>query len=159
MLPNDDHSVTKYCVLSANGNENDINEDANNNNIISIIKDTKLYVSMVTLSAKGNQKSKVPSKGFGTSVYWNEYKMESGIKIQQMNLDIFSNQILLESIDCLVQFTQIMATMLKDLMLKNIISLKVWQKVTALSAIEKLLKARNCFRYKTYEENINLTTG
>ena len=32
----------KYCVLSVAGNENNINEDANANNIISTIKNTKL---------------------------------------------------------------------------------------------------------------------
>ena len=38
-----------------------------------------------------------------------------------MNLVIFLGQILLESIYYLFYFTQIKATMLKDLMLKNII--------------------------------------
>ena len=44
---------TKYCVLSAacNGNAN-----ANLNNIIFSIKNTKLYVPVITLSARGNQK-------------------------------------------------------------------------------------------------------
>ena len=40
---------TKYCVLSAGGTENVINEDANANNIIFTIKDTKLYVPVATL--------------------------------------------------------------------------------------------------------------
>ena len=57
---------TKYCVLSANGNDNV-------NNIIFTIKDTKLYVPVVTLSVKGNWKlSKLLSKGLERSVYWNE---------------------------------------------------------------------------------------
>ena len=47
---------TKYCVLSVAGNENNINEDANANNIIFTIKDTKLYVPVVTLSARDNLK-------------------------------------------------------------------------------------------------------
>ena len=47
---------TKYCVLSVANNENKINEDANANNIIFTIKNTKLYVLVVTLSAKINQK-------------------------------------------------------------------------------------------------------
>ena len=42
---------TKYCVLSANGNDND---DAHSDNIIFTIKNTKLYVPAVTLSAKDN---------------------------------------------------------------------------------------------------------
>ena len=32
---------TKYCILSVSGNENNIDEDANANNIIFAIKDTK----------------------------------------------------------------------------------------------------------------------
>ena len=39
---------TKYCVLSVAGNENNINEDANVNSIVFDIKDTKLYVPVVT---------------------------------------------------------------------------------------------------------------
>ena len=55
---------TKYCVISAAGNENDNNND-NAKNIIFTIKETKLYVSVVTLSAKDNKKlSKLLSKGF-----------------------------------------------------------------------------------------------
>ena len=46
---------TKYCLLSAAGNNNNINENANVNNIIFNIKDTKLYVPVVTLSARDNQ--------------------------------------------------------------------------------------------------------
>ena len=66
---------TKYCVLSAVDNDN---TNTNPNNIIFTIKDTKLYVPAVTLSARDNQKlSKVLSKGFERSVYWNEYKTKS----------------------------------------------------------------------------------
>ena len=70
-----------YCILSATGNDNNINENANANNIIFTIKDTKLYVPVVTLSAKDNQKlSKLVSKGFERSFYWNECKTKSGDK-------------------------------------------------------------------------------
>ena len=65
---------TKYCVsfLSAASADND---NVNPNNIIFTIKDTKLYVPAVTLSAKAKQKlSKLLSKGFERSVYWNDYK-------------------------------------------------------------------------------------
>ena len=49
--------------------------NANSYNIIFTIKETKLYVPVVTLSAKDNQKlSKLVRKGFKKSVYWNEYK-------------------------------------------------------------------------------------
>ena len=47
---------TKYCALSVAGIDNNINEEATDNNIIFTIKDTKLYVPVVTLSAKGNQR-------------------------------------------------------------------------------------------------------
>ena len=51
------------------------NANANSNNVIFTIKDIKLYVPVVTLSANYNQKlSKLLSKGFERSVYWNGYK-------------------------------------------------------------------------------------
>ena len=60
---------TNNCLSSANGNDN---TDPND------IRDTKYYVSMVTLSAKDNKKlSKLLRKGFERSVYWNEYKTRS----------------------------------------------------------------------------------
>ena len=47
---------TKYCVLSAgNKNENENNND-NANNITFTIKYTTLYVPVVTLSARDNEK-------------------------------------------------------------------------------------------------------
>ena len=69
---------TKYCVLSVDSADN-IN--ANPNTIIFTIKDMKLYVPVVTLSTKGNQKlSKLLNKGLERSVYWNEYKRKSDNK-------------------------------------------------------------------------------
>ena len=60
----------KYYVLSAVGNDN---TNANTNNIIFTIKNTKLYVPVVTLLAKGDQKlSKLLGKISKRSVYWNE---------------------------------------------------------------------------------------
>ena len=56
------------AASNANANDND-------NKIIFTIKDTKLYVPVITLSARNNQKlSRLLSKGFERSVYWNEYK-------------------------------------------------------------------------------------
>ena len=57
----------------------DANSDnANANNIISTIKDTQLYVPVVTLSEKDNQKlSKLLSKGFEKPFYFYEYKTKS----------------------------------------------------------------------------------
>ena len=61
--------------MSAAGNDN---ANSNCDNIIFTIKDTKLYVPVVTLSARDNQKLTKPhSKGFERSVYWNEYKTKS----------------------------------------------------------------------------------
>ena len=71
---------TKYCALFAAGNDNesDDDNDINANNIIFTIKITKVYVSVVILSARGNQRlSKLLSKVFERSVYWNEYKTKS----------------------------------------------------------------------------------
>ena len=50
--------LAKYCVLSATGNDNLNNNDNddNGNNIIFTIKDTTLYVPVVTLSARDNKK-------------------------------------------------------------------------------------------------------
>ena len=64
---------TKYCVSSAAGADN--TNSNNPNNIIFTIKDTKLYV-VVPLSTKDNH-SKLYSKVFERSVYWNENKTES----------------------------------------------------------------------------------
>ena len=61
---------TKHCVLALTAVEID---NADSNDIIFTIKHAKLYVHVVTLSAKDNQKwSKLLSKGFERSVYWNE---------------------------------------------------------------------------------------
>ena len=50
----------KYCVLPAAGNDND---NDRNDKIIFVIKDTKLHVPVVTLSARDYQKlSKLLSK-------------------------------------------------------------------------------------------------
>ena len=54
-----------------------------------------------------------------------QIKRKMILKKGQMNLDIFLNQTLLESIDYLFWFMQIIATMLIDLMLENIIHQKV----------------------------------
>ena len=63
--------------MSGAGNYN-ANDNDNANNIIFNIKYTKLYISIVTLSARQNQKlSKLISKGFERSAYRNEYKTKS----------------------------------------------------------------------------------
>ena len=76
---------TKYFVLFTIGTDNINNRDY----VIFTIEDTRLYVFVVTLSARANQKlSKLLSKEFKRSVYWNEYKIKVNIK-QQINLNIF----------------------------------------------------------------------
>ena len=66
---------TNCCVFSAAGVDNVINRDGK---VIFTIKDTKLYFPVVTLSTRDNKKlSKLLSKGFERSFYWNEYKTKS----------------------------------------------------------------------------------
>ena len=66
---------TNHCVLFALGADND---EGNSNKTIFTIKDTKLFVPVFTLSGRNNQKlSKLLSKQFERSVYWNEYKTKS----------------------------------------------------------------------------------
>ena len=52
------------------------NDNANFNKIIFTMKDTKLYVPVVTLTAKANL-----SKRFEKSVYWNKHKTKVRIKM------------------------------------------------------------------------------
>ena len=66
---------SNYCVLSAAGSDK---ANDNDDNIIFTIKDRKLYVAAVLLSARDNQKlTKRLSKEFESSFYWNEYKTKS----------------------------------------------------------------------------------
>ena len=58
----------KYCVLSVPGADN-LNVNVNDN-IFFTISDTKIYIPVVTLSARDDQKlSKLLSKGFEISVH------------------------------------------------------------------------------------------
>ena len=71
---------TKHCLLSVAGTNN-ANGNNDDDNIIFTIKDTKLYVPVVTLSARDNQKfPELLSKVCERSVYWNEYKIKMIIK-------------------------------------------------------------------------------
>ena len=91
--------MDKVLCLSAAANDND-NDNDNVNNIIFTTKNTSLYVPVVALSERLNQKlSKLLSEGFERLVCWNENKTKNDNKNEQMNIDIFSNQILLESVD------------------------------------------------------------
>ena len=71
---NSNNDINNNNVTTNNNNNNNNNA----NNFIFIIKDTKLYVAIVTLSARENKKlSKLVSRGFERPVYWNEYKTKS----------------------------------------------------------------------------------
>ena len=80
---------SNYCVLSGAGIDN---ANGNDDNIIFTIKNTKLYVPVVTLSARDNQKlTKLLSKGFIRSVYWNEF-----VKVNRLFIFVYSN----DDVDC-----------------------------------------------------------
>ena len=77
---------TKYCVLSAAVADN-VNNNTNTNNFNFIIKDTELYVPVVTLSARYNQNllpTDLKDQLIGMNI-----KQKGRIKIRQMNI-IFS---------------------------------------------------------------------
>ena len=92
---------TKYCVLSVAGNENNIiNNNANNN--IFTFKDTILYVAVVILSAKDKKTyQNFLVKNLKDQFIGVNTKQKVRVKAQQMNLDTFLNQILLELMDYL----------------------------------------------------------
>ena len=60
----------KHFAFAFAGGESN---NADSNNIVFTIKDTKLYNPVVTLPAKGNQKLSKLSKWFERSAYWNEH--------------------------------------------------------------------------------------
>ena len=87
--------MEKYCSLAGNNNDTDRDDK-----IIFTINVINLYVTVVTLPARDNQKlSKLFSKGFERQFTETNLKQKVIIKIQQENFDLFLNQILLESID------------------------------------------------------------
>ena len=69
---------TKYCILAEAGADS---VNANSNNIIFTIKDTKVYVPVVKLSAKDNQKLTKPvSKDFIDHCIWMNIKQKMKTK-------------------------------------------------------------------------------
>ena len=82
------------------------------------------------------------------------------MKMQSMNLDFISNQILLESLPKLFQFIQLMETMLKDLMLKKYYSAKGIRTICNV-----IIKGKNIYDQeldsdiKCYEESKTMTIG
>ena len=81
-----------HFVLALNGTES---SDADPNDIILPSKDTKLFVPVVTLSSKDNQKlSKLLTNGLKDQCIERNIKQKVKWKIPQMGIDIFSNHIL-----------------------------------------------------------------
>ena len=65
------HCFYVYLLLHTYGND----DGATTSNIVFTIKDAKLFVPVLSLSAKDNKRlSKLLSQGFQRPVYWNEYK-------------------------------------------------------------------------------------
>ena len=111
---------TKHFVLFVPGNDN-ANGNNDDNNSILTIKDTKLYVPVVTLSARHNQKlSKRLSKGFERSVYWNEYKTKRHNKNTRSKLRYFLESNFVGVNRLFALYMQMKPTMLKYLMLESI---------------------------------------
>ena len=81
---------TKYCVLFAACNNNNINKNANVGNIIFTIKDPKLYILVATLSATDYQN--VFAKDLKNQVIEMIIKQNVRKKIRQIDLDTFLNQ-------------------------------------------------------------------
>ena len=79
----------KHCVLFTSGVEN---TNADLNNFVFAIKDIKLYIPVVILSAKDNQKiSNFLPKDLKDQFIGMNVKQKKRIEIQQLSTDIFSN--------------------------------------------------------------------
>ena len=97
--------------MTGNDNTND-----NRDNITFTIKDTDLYVSVITLSGKDDQKlSKILSKRFERSVYWSDYKRKCENENTTNEYRYFLESNLYKLPDCLYRFIQIKMTILKGI--------------------------------------------
>ena len=81
---------TKHCVRCSCVD----NANANNDNITFIIKGTKIYVPVVTLSSRNNPKLSFLAKDLKNQHIGIIIKRKVGIKIRHKNINIFSNQTL-----------------------------------------------------------------
>ena len=129
--------------------------DADSSNIIFTIKYTKLYVPVVTLSAKDNQKlSKLLSEGFERSVCCNKYKTKSEDKSTTNECRYFleSNFVGVNRLFVLIYSNHNNnAKMYKTrryYLPKGVIKL-----VTSSSMEKKLLWSTNCLRRKKIRRN------
>ena len=126
----------KHCVLSLLGNDND---NADSNNIIFTIKDTKLYVPVITLSAKDYQKlSRLLSKGLERPLFWNDqYKTKSENKNTANKYRYFIESNFVGANRLFVLICPNHDVVLKDLITKSIIYQKVLSKITTSMSKER----------------------
>ena len=80
----------KYCLLTVNGNHN---ANANSNNIIFNIKDTKVYVLLSLYQQETTKNYQNLPKDLKDQFTGMNIKQKVRLKIQQMNIDIFSKEI------------------------------------------------------------------
>ena len=79
-----------YFIVTVNDNAN-----GNHRRIILNVKDTKLYLPVVVLSAKGNQNyQNFLTKDLKDQIIGVNIKQKVRIKLQQMSIDILSIQTL-----------------------------------------------------------------
>ena len=96
----------------------------------------KIYVPVVILSTKGNQKlTKFLSKGFERSVYWNEYKTKNENKNSTNECWYILKANFVGVNRYLFPFIQIKMTVLRDLKIEDITYQKVW--IITSSSMEK----------------------
>ena len=118
-----------------------------------LIKETRLYVSVVNLIAKDNQNyQNFLAKDSKDQCIQMNMKQKVRIEIWQLSLGIFSNEnLLLKFTDCLFCFFQIKIT--KSIKPKDFSYRKVLLKVTMPSSMEKLLWPTHWFWSKTIWRN------
>ena len=122
--------------MSVAGTDN-VNGNNDDNNIIFTIKDTELYVPVVTLSARENQKSsKLLSKGSERSVYWNGYKTKSDNKNTTNEFRFFlQSYFVVVNRSFVLVYTKML--LLKDLKLQGITYLEELLLIIMSSSMEK----------------------
>ena len=107
--------------------------------LILILKTQKLYVPVVTLSARDNRKlSKCLNKGFEISVYWNEYKRKSENinTTNEYKYFLESNFVGMNRLFVLVYSNEDDNSKRKDLKLKDII----YQKELSINIMSSLME-------------------
>ena len=96
---------TSYFVLLTSVADNvndDIDDNASGNSVVFTVKDVRFYVPVLTLSVKKIMKKyqNLLAENLMDHFIVVNRKQEVRIKEPQANIDIISNQTLLESMDC-----------------------------------------------------------